>query len=61
MGRRSASSVSLRNRFVTGTSAVGASQKSVFSILNKSSANFGNCPVPNRLAELIRKGGSTSV
>ena len=61
MGSCSPSSVSSRKRFVTGTSAVGISQKSVSSHLNRSSANFGSWPVPKRLAELTRNGGSTSV
>jgi len=34
---------------------VGASQKSKFSHLKRSSLNLGNWPVPKRLAELTRK------
>ena len=38
----SPSSVSSRNRLVTGTSAVGISHRSAFSHLKRSCANFGN-------------------
>ncbi len=41
---------------VTGTSAVGISQKSWPSHLKRSSLNLGNWPVPNRLARIHQEG-----
>ena len=46
---------------VKGTSAVGIRYKLEFDILNKSSSNFGNCPVPIRLAELHIYGTLCSI
>jgi hypothetical protein len=46
-----------RTILVTGTSAVGIKYKSGSSLtLNKSSANFGNCPVPYKLSALTIYG-----
>ena len=47
--------------WLTPTSEVGVSQKSVFSILKRSAANFGNCPAPVSEAVFTRKGGRISV
>ena len=47
-------------KFVNGTSAVGINQW--FSpAVNKSSPNFGNCPVPNKESLLTKKGTCISV
>ena len=52
--------ISPRWRDVIGTSAVGVSHKSSSAHRKLSSANFGNCPEPVRLAVLTRAGGRTS-
>jgi hypothetical protein len=55
--QRPAARISLRTMLVTGTSAVGIRYSGSASgrrILNRSSSNFGSCPVPRRLAALTR-------
>ena len=47
--------------FVSGTSAVGIKYKFEFDILNRSSSNFGNCPVPIKLLELHIYGTLCSI
>ncbi len=46
--------------FVSGTSAVGISQRPSV-VRNRSSANFGNCPVPYSVASLTSDGTTISV
>ncbi len=46
--------------FVSGTSAVGMSQRPSV-VWNRSSANFGSCPVPNIVASFTRLGTDISV
>ena len=61
IGNWSAVNISSLCILVTGTSAVGIKKYSIPSILNMSSSNFGNCPVPMKLVLFAMKGGKTSV
>ena len=55
IGKSFSSKNSFLNKLVNGTSAVGI-KYNLSDVLNKSSSNFGNCPVPIKESSLAIKG-----